>query len=102
MHHYCCYFDHNYLPRALLMIESLRARKAAFHLHALALSGLCAQLLEAMALPEVTVIPLAALESRYPELMGHVMEPEQVADMVCFLASARASQLSGVVYNLGA
>jgi NAD(P)-dependent dehydrogenase (short-subunit alcohol dehydrogenase family) len=41
-------------------------------------------------------------ESRYQELMGHVIEPEQVADMVCFLASARASQLSGVVYNLGA
>lgn len=41
-------------------------------------------------------------ENRYEELMGNVMEPEQVADMVCFLASARASQLSGVVYNLGA
>ncbi len=41
-------------------------------------------------------------ESRHQELMGHVIEPEQVADMVCFLASARASQLSGVVYNLGA
>src|SRR3954467_15931849 len=34
-------------------------------------------------------------ESRHQELMGHVIEPEQVADMVCFLASARASQLSG-------
>ncbi|HEY5897600.1 MAG TPA: short-chain dehydrogenase/reductase [Burkholderiales bacterium] len=40
-------------------------------------------------------------ENRYEELMGNVMEPEQVGDMVCFLASARASQLSGVVYNLG-
>jgi len=34
--------------------------------------------------------------------MGHVIEPEHVADLVCFLTSARASQLSGVVYNLGA
>jgi NAD(P)-dependent dehydrogenase (short-subunit alcohol dehydrogenase family) len=41
-------------------------------------------------------------ENRYEELMGQVIEPEQVANMVCFLASARASQLSGVVYNLGA
>ena len=41
-------------------------------------------------------------ESRHQELMGHVIEPEQVADMVCFLASARAAQLSGVVYSLGA
>ena len=40
-------------------------------------------------------------ESRYAELMGNVIEPGQVADMVCFLASARAGQLSGVVVNLG-
>lgn len=46
-------------------------------------------------------------ESRYPELMGsgpfgHLIEPEQVADTVAFLASPRAGQLSGVVLNLGA
>lgn len=41
-------------------------------------------------------------EGRYKELMGNVIEPTQVADMVCFLASPRAGQLSGVVVNLGA
>jgi len=41
-------------------------------------------------------------ESRYEELMGNVIEPEQVGDTVCFLASARAGHLSGVVLNLGA
>src|SRR5437764_5023995 len=41
-------------------------------------------------------------ESRYQELMGNVIEPEQVGDTVCFLASPRAGQLSGVVLNLGA
>ena len=40
-------------------------------------------------------------EGRYEELMGNVIEPEQVGDTVCFLASARAGQLSGVVLNLG-
>ena len=40
-------------------------------------------------------------ESRYEELMGSVIEPEQVGDTVCFLASPRAGQLSGVVLNLG-
>src|SRR3954468_2136948 len=40
-------------------------------------------------------------ESRYEELMGNVIEPEQVGDTVCFLASPRAGQLSGVVLNLG-
>jgi 3-oxoacyl-[acyl-carrier protein] reductase len=32
---------------------------------------------------------------------GRIIEPEQVADTVAFLASARAGQLSGVVLNLG-
>jgi len=41
-------------------------------------------------------------ENRYEELMGSVIEPEQVGDTVCFLASPRAGQLSGVVLNLGA
>jgi 3-oxoacyl-[acyl-carrier protein] reductase len=40
-------------------------------------------------------------ESRYAELMGSVIEPEQVGDTVCFLASPRAGQLSGVVLNMG-
>jgi NAD(P)-dependent dehydrogenase (short-subunit alcohol dehydrogenase family) len=40
-------------------------------------------------------------ENRYTELMGSVIEPEQVGDTVCFLASARAGQLSGVVLNMG-
>ena len=40
-------------------------------------------------------------ESRYQELMGNVIEPEQVGDTVCFLASPRAGQLSGVVLNIG-
>lgn len=41
-------------------------------------------------------------ESRYEELMGKVIAPEQVGDTVCFLASPRAGQLSGVVLNMGA
>jgi 3-oxoacyl-[acyl-carrier protein] reductase len=46
-------------------------------------------------------------ENRWQELIGtgsfgHMIEPEQVADTVVFLASARAGKLSGVVLNLGA
>ena len=42
-------------------------------------------------------------ESRYGELegFGGMIEPEQVADMVAFLASRRAGLLSGTVFNLG-
>jgi NAD(P)-dependent dehydrogenase (short-subunit alcohol dehydrogenase family) len=46
-------------------------------------------------------------ESRWEELIGtgsfgSMIEPEQVADMVAFLASPRAGKLSGVMINLGA
>jgi NAD(P)-dependent dehydrogenase (short-subunit alcohol dehydrogenase family) len=45
-------------------------------------------------------------ESRWEELIGtgsfgQMIEPVQVADMVAFLASARAGKLSGVMVNLG-
>jgi 3-oxoacyl-[acyl-carrier protein] reductase len=45
-------------------------------------------------------------ESRYAEISGSgsfvgMMEPEQVADVVAFLASPRCAQISGVVVNLG-
>jgi NAD(P)-dependent dehydrogenase (short-subunit alcohol dehydrogenase family) len=45
-------------------------------------------------------------ESRWEELIGtgsfgQMIEPEQVADMVAFLASPRAGKLSGVMLNLG-
>jgi putative methyltransferase (TIGR04325 family) len=67
-HHFCTYFDHNYLPRALVLIESLRAQRASFHLHVVCLSDLCQRMLTELALPEITVIPLAAVEQHYPEL----------------------------------
>ena len=45
-------------------------------------------------------------ENRWKELEGSgpfagLLEPEQVADVVAFLASARCGQLSGMVVNLG-
>jgi RNA-directed DNA polymerase len=45
--------------------------------------------------------------NRWEELVGtgsfgQMIEPEQVADMVAFLASTRAGKLSGVMINLGA
>ena len=45
-------------------------------------------------------------ENRWQELIGtgsfgQMIEPEQVADMVAFLASPRAGKLSGVMVNLG-
>ena len=65
---YCTYFDHNYLSRATLMIESLR-RYDRSPLYVLALSDLCETTLRELALPNVEIIPLAKLEAAYPELV---------------------------------
>ncbi len=64
---YCTYFDHNYLSRATLMIESLR-RYDQSPIYVLALSDLCETILRELALPNVEIIPLAKLEAAYPEL----------------------------------
>jgi hypothetical protein len=65
---FCTYFDHNYLSRALLMIESLRQFDAEAPVHVLALSDLCVDVLKELALPNVEIIPLAEIEGAYPEL----------------------------------
>jgi len=64
---YCTYFDHNYLSRATLMIESLR-RYDQSPIYVLALSELCETVLRELALPNVEIVPLAQLEAAYPEL----------------------------------
>ena len=65
---YCTYFDHNYLSRAMLTIGSLRRFDAKSPIYVLALSELCETVLRELALPNVEIIPLAALEAAYPEL----------------------------------
>jgi putative methyltransferase (TIGR04325 family) len=88
--HYCSYFDHNYLPRALLLIDSLRAQGAAFHVHALCLSELCATIMTELALPDVSIIELATFERHYPELHGVKSERtplEYIFTMTPFLPS---------------
>jgi hypothetical protein len=65
---YCSYFDHNYLSRALLMIESLRRFEPKTPIYVLALSELCETVLRELALPGVRIIPLGELEQTYPEL----------------------------------
>jgi hypothetical protein len=65
---YCTYFDHNYLSRALLTIDSLRRFEPKTPIHVLALSELCESILLELALPNVEIVPLAELEHAYPEL----------------------------------
>jgi hypothetical protein len=67
---FCTYFDHNYLSRALLAIRSLRRFESHARIHVLALSELCEAILRELALPNLEIIPLAVLESAYPELVA--------------------------------
>jgi hypothetical protein len=66
---FCTYFDHNYLSRAVLTIRSLRRFDREVRVYVVALSELCATILEQLALPNVEIIPLAVLEEAYPELV---------------------------------
>jgi hypothetical protein len=67
---YCTYFDHNYLSRAMLMIESLRRFEPKAPIYVLTLSELCEAILRELALPNVEIVPLAELETAYPELLS--------------------------------
>jgi len=70
LRHYCTYLDHNYVPRVLVMAASLGGCGARFRLHVLCLSELCARMLTELAVPELELIRLEAVERRYPELLG--------------------------------
>jgi len=72
---YCTYFDHNYLSRAMLTIESLRRFEPKTPIYVLTLSDLCETILRELALPNVEIVPLAELESAYPELLS--LKPER-------------------------
>ena len=65
---FCTYLDHNYLSRAMLTFRSLRRFEPNTPIYVLALSELCEAILRELALPNVEIIPLAELESAYPEL----------------------------------
>ncbi|MBU6399993.1 MAG: glycosyl transferase [Verrucomicrobia bacterium] len=68
MRFFCTYFDHRYLPRGLALYESLKRHCPAFKLWVLCLTRECRAQLEPLALPEIDLIPLEALERDDPEL----------------------------------
>ena len=68
MRNFCTYFDHNYLPRAMVMLESLHEHCPDAHVHVLCLSPECHGALRAIAYPFVTAYPLSDLEAADPEL----------------------------------
>lgn len=69
MSHFCTYFDHNYLPRGLVLYHSLKRHCPDAILHVLALSSQCAEQLGKLNLPDVNVTRLEHLEQSDPALL---------------------------------
>lgn len=69
LRHYCTYFDHRYLPRGLVLMDSLRALSPEVRFYVLALDAPCAEVLAEMADPDVVVVPLPELEAADPDLL---------------------------------
>ncbi|MDR2603813.1 MAG: methyltransferase, TIGR04325 family [Desulfovibrio sp.] len=66
---YCTYFDRNYLPRGLAMLDSLFAHAPGAHVAVLCLDTLTRILLTGLCPPTVTLLALADFEREYPELL---------------------------------
>jgi hypothetical protein len=64
----CTYFDRAYLPRGLVLLESLHRHWPGCALHVLALDEPTRAALERLRLPGVRVVPIAELERDDPEL----------------------------------
>jgi hypothetical protein len=66
--HYCCYFDHRYVPKALAMIRSLRTFDAQALVWVLCLDGQCHRIMTAIAEPGVRLISIEEFEAGDEEL----------------------------------
>lgn len=80
MNTYCTLFDSNYLDKGLVLYRSLERCETAFHLYVFAFDEMCLKILEAEALPHLTVIPLTAFET--PELQA--VKKERTAAEYCW------------------
>jgi len=67
-HVICTLFDHRYLSRAVCMIESARRHGFTRDIWALCLTEECEQIMVALALPGVRILPLQELERQIPGL----------------------------------
>ena len=69
-HNFCTHFDHNYLARALVMIDSLRAQKIPFRIWVLCLTDKCKEILDSLKVPEIKSFRLSQLEEDERELLA--------------------------------
>ncbi len=103
-HEFCTLFDRNYLARGLVLYRSLLEAGAEFNLRVFCMDVETSELLEALALPSVEVVPLAELESLDPELAGirgtrsHLEYMWTATPAVCLASFARDPGLREITY----
>lgn len=68
MHHYCTYFDSNYLLKGLALISSLQAQDPDCHIDVICLDDNTRSILLHLNIPDVRPIPLSLLEKADPEM----------------------------------
>jgi hypothetical protein len=68
MNYFCTYFDINYLPRALCLLDSLEQHCSAFIIYMLCLDEVCYERVKGLGSPHVIPVSLPALEAADEEL----------------------------------
>ncbi len=69
MHHFCTYFDNNYLPRALCLLDSLERHCSDFTIYMLCLDETALEGIRSLGKSNVLPIDLATLETAVPGLL---------------------------------
>jgi hypothetical protein len=69
MHYFCTYFDSNYLPRGLCLLDSLELHCREFTLAVLCLDELCLERIQGLKRTNVIPVSLVELEAADPELL---------------------------------
>jgi hypothetical protein len=67
---FCTYFDHRYLPRAMVMLRSLERTGVDPHLYALCMDERAEEVLGRLAHERITIVTLRELEQADPELLA--------------------------------
>lgn len=70
MHYFCTYFDINYLPRGLCLLDSLDRHCSDFNLTVLCLDNKSFQVMQSLNHASLSLVSLVELESAEPELLS--------------------------------
>jgi SAM-dependent methyltransferase len=103
-HEFITLFDANYLPRGVALHRSLVATGAGFRLRVVCMDAETESTLRQLALPDLTIIPLAALEEYDPELLAVKDDRTSVeycwtaTPAVCLYALATEPELDAITY----